>query len=313
MSKTILAAERNNIIYESTFENGQLNMGCSGNCPTVTTKYARAGSHSMESYLNRNTSPTNFRTEGSLASRLKFSWDVDYWIGFSVLFPDSWENPAGIGEIVWQIHSSGSGHGGPPVAVYTGNGTWNVGMRYEQGTGYAMKSFNLGSIQNDVGKWTDWVIHYRPSKEGNGVFEVWKDGVYGGKYTGNTTYSDDVGGPYFKMGIYKWPWKNLDCCGGTSPEYRVYHDELRIAKGPNAQYSDVAPGGVAQTSNTSTSNTTSNTSKNNTSTTNTTNTTNTFAIGNRVKVSADGARLAIRDTDGTRLGAQNDGALGTIT
>ncbi len=91
----------------------------------------------------------------------------------------------------------------------------------------------------DVGKWTDWVIHFKPSYGSQGVLEVWKDGLLVATRSGSNTFQNRVG-PYFKMGVYL-DWKDRNCCNDKSPEKRVYHDALRIASGPDAKYSDVTP------------------------------------------------------------------------
>jgi hypothetical protein len=219
---------------EHNFESGQFTMSCSGNCPTVTTKYAREGKYSMESYVNRNTSPFSFRTEATLKPKITLQRNRDYWFGFSVLLPVGWEVP-NVFELIAQFHAS-EPTGSPPFAILTGSGKWKINSRYDGG----MKDWFLNDVSEDVGKWTDWVIHYKPSLDAQGIVEVWKNGKLVASRTGPNDFSSASVGPYFKMGMYLG-WKDRTCCNSYKPEKVVYHDALRVASGPLAKYEDVAP------------------------------------------------------------------------
>jgi hypothetical protein len=208
------------------FESGKLDLDCSGNCPRVTTKYAKKGKYSMESTLN-DSRRNIFRTEAILpeASRTMI-YGTDYWIGFSVYLPQGWEVPNKF-EILAQVHRSNP-TGQPPLAFYTGSGEWKISSRWAGGR----KDWTLNSVYEDVGRWTDFVIHYRPSDSSDGILEVWKDGALVARKTGRNTIRDDTG-PYFKIGLYR----SRDIKAAKT----VYHDELRFASGPAARYADVAP------------------------------------------------------------------------
>lgn len=226
---------------EYDFESGTLDLACSGNCPTVSNKYARSGEYSMEAYLNRLTSPTAFRTEAVIPGQAKtMEWETDYWIGFSMYLPSGWEAPStdeGQWEILMQIHSASSGNGGPPLRIETRTGNWQVMSRAVAGP---YKVWTLNSVFEDVGRWTDWVIHIRPSQSSTGILQIWKDGAYIGGRNGPNTYAGDEEGPYLKLGIYSGP-RERDCCKNDRVEKWVYYDALRIASGPDAVYDDVAP------------------------------------------------------------------------
>ena len=82
------------------------------------------------------------------------------------------------------------------------------------------------------------MFHIRWSYEDEGLLEVWKDGRKVVTQKGPNTYND-LRGNYFKIGVYKWDWKNRP--ETSRVERRVlYHDEVRIG-GPSARYEDVAP------------------------------------------------------------------------
>jgi hypothetical protein len=119
--------------------------------------------------------------------------------------------------------------------MYTGSGKWKLTSRWEEG----MKEWLLNNVSEDVGHWTDWVIHYKPSYGSQGVLEVWKNGQRVAQRIGPNTYRSTVG-PYFKMGLYLG-WQDRNCCDDKKSEKVVYHDALRIASGPEAGYTDVVP------------------------------------------------------------------------
>jgi uncharacterized membrane protein YgcG len=233
-----------NVDFESN--NAFNTISCSGNCPTISSQYAREGRSSLKSSLNRRTSKVSFRTEmkirGGMTGRQKMTWNRDYWIGFSVLLPRGWTH-SGDGELLAQIHGSpnnGKGTSDVPFEIRAGRGDWQVWTRGSGG-----KLYTLNSAYEDVGRWVDWVIHYRPSYNGNGVIQVWKDGalVINEGRRSNTRQSNI--GPYWKMGVYAGLWKDRNCCRNSPEAKVVYHDALRIASGSNARYADVAPRGGA--------------------------------------------------------------------
>lgn len=231
--------------FNKTFESS-LQMNCSGNCPTVSKKYAREGDSSMKAYINRNSSPNSYRAEAVIPGKAKkMEFNRDYWYGFSVYLPEDWQ-VTGKNEVLAQFHSTldkGDAQNGPPVAIRTGTGNWEIVNRAEGDQRAGGRLWTLNNVWEDVGKWTDWVIHFKPSYEANGVLRIWKNGALVAQHYGKNTYNDQVG-PYFKMGLYM-NWKNRSCCDPSMYKKSVYHDSLRIASGPNAGYFDVAPRGDA--------------------------------------------------------------------
>jgi hypothetical protein len=212
---------------EHSFESGKVTLNCSGNCPKVSTKYRRSGKYALESTISSSTKNTQ-RTEAVVPGTAKFmQFNRDYWIGFSIYLPSGWRVPNDM-EILAQIHRSTTGGGQPPFAIYSGSGTWKVTSQEWGGK----QDWLLNSVYEDVGRWTDFVIHFKPSYTSTGILEVWKDGGLVAKRNGANTAKDSKG-PYFKLGIYKGKY--------SAPAKSVYHDELRIASGPTARYSDVDP------------------------------------------------------------------------
>ena len=215
--------------YDFDFESGQFNLNCSGNCPVISDKYARSGRYAMASTISDDSANVR-RTEAVIPGRAKLmEYDRDYWIGFSLYLHEGWTAPNGM-EILAQIHRKpdpGEVHTQPPFALYSGSGYWKV---TSQGWG-DKQDWILNCLYDDVGRWVDFVVHYRPSYTSTGILQVWKDSALVADRRGPTTAEDKLG-PYFKLGIYKGRYK--------APEKTVYHDNFRVASGPEAGYADVA-------------------------------------------------------------------------
>ncbi|MFV8819473.1 heparin lyase I family protein [Haliea sp. E17] len=214
-----------------TFEEGLLgDLDCSGNCPQVSTRYSRSGNYAMESTITNN-SPNIKRTEVTIrGAKKKMEFERDYWMGFSIFLPPGWEVPNKM-QLVYQIHRTndpGETGGQPPFAIYTGTGNWRVTSQ----AGSDKQVWDLNPVMQDVGRWVDWVVHYKPSKGNSGIVEVWKDGTLVASRRGQTT-EDDLVGPYSKWGIYKGQY--------DFAPITVYHDDIRVSSGSGAGYQDVVP------------------------------------------------------------------------
>lgn len=238
------------LLFSSGFESGTLVDGqgwnISGNAPTITTKYAREGKYAIESYLNRATSSTSNRTEVR-AKTPDAKLGQEYWYGFSVFFPAPFVAD-NIWEIVGQWHripDAGDDVNGlnPPISIEINNGNWRLINRYStaQPTTEASRRTAFDKIIGPVegGKWTDWVVHVKWSATtGEGLLQVWKDGVKVADLTGPNCYNDALA-PYFKMGIYKG-WSDRVSPTGVVSERRFYHDSFRMA-GAGGSFAAVSP------------------------------------------------------------------------
>ncbi|NCU41652.1 MAG: hypothetical protein EOM19_02920 [Candidatus Moranbacteria bacterium] len=239
-------------------------LGCSGNCPVVTTEKARVGSRSVKTVVDRLTSPTMYRTEfthytngaGHMEAN-KGTATQDYWMGFSVYIPDSYvPMTTPTYEIFFQTHAS------PPDDNWTGyNGlNPNLGFRIYPSSasggliGFDIKgnndpypqtasksSFSKRDIPYQTNRWYDFVIHARFDSV-NGFTKVWMDGKQIVDFTGSN-YFRGHGEVYPKFGMYNG-WRTRDIPGEVVKTRTLYHDEYRFAYGPDANYySYVAPGG----------------------------------------------------------------------
>ena len=86
------------------------------------------------------------------------------------------------------------------------------------------------SVLPDRGRWVDWVFHIRWSKGEDGLVEVWRDRERVHRSAGPNCYNDgDDQAPYFKFGLYKWPWKETeDEAPSVVSSRRLHFDEIRI-------------------------------------------------------------------------------------
>ncbi len=157
----------------------------------------------------------------------------EYKYGWSIFVPEDFDGKSSF-SIVTQWHDWGSGKkyiedGGPPTSMYISNDTWRMKLRYQdgmEGDKLTKKEFSFGSIDQDRGKWTDFVleVNWQSPKSGGGYFRLFKDGEQVIDYEGPTWYEDKVQGPFFKMGVYKGAgsWK------GDEAFAYMYFDEFRM-------------------------------------------------------------------------------------
>ncbi len=102
----------------------------------------------------------------------------------------------------------------------------------------AEDQFDLGPIEGDLGKWTQWVMHVRWSYEDDGFLKLWKNGEVVLDLPHYPNAYNDRYGPYCKFGIYKWVWKNIEKARGVAPRV-IYYDDFYIGNA-QASYTDVA-------------------------------------------------------------------------
>lgn len=109
------------------------------------------------------------------------------------------------------------------------------------------KVFNLGKYTPGV--WIDWVIHVKFSYTTTGVTEIWRDGVKVMDWQNQPNGYNDQIGPYWKFGIYKWPWQGGHVVNGQwefwaqlTPYNTLvhYYDNLKIG-GAGSNYNEVDP------------------------------------------------------------------------
>ena len=169
----------------------------------------------------------------------------EVWYGLSYFVPADWvTDQTNLFDIVNQWHdntwgtSDGEEYKSPFDFSIDGD-KWKWQVRYGAGSG--LNGGYAGTVEK--GKWIDFVFHIKFVKTGtDGLVEIWKDGVKAVTYNGAVGYNHYYA-PFFKMGMYKWPWnpQDLACCGNTnSTQHILYIANLRMGNA-NATYDDVAP------------------------------------------------------------------------
>lgn len=166
-----------------------------------------------------------------------FNLGTEYWYSFSVYLPGNWVVDKDK-EIIIQFHGRpdqnlGGTWRNPPLALYVDNDRWGLRNRADArrvvGKSYQFERYwTLGNIKR--GGWTDWVFRVKWSYRSDGVLQVWKNGTRVLSRTGMNTFNDAVG-PYLKMGLYKFTWKNR---ATLTNRRELYFDSLRINRGSSS-------------------------------------------------------------------------------
>ena len=240
-----------------TLENPDSPWYLHGNSPEVVTAPdpVRHGRFAMKSVLDREKSSNSFRTE--VISRIDDKRNhpklgQDYWYGFSIYFPNDWDEDS-IWEIVAQWHGVPDKHLGEvsrnPVMAFYSDGSklkitniWDAAPNTQAAQKQRRERYDGGVTLWEgplrKGQWTDWVVHVIWSYESNGFVEIWENGIRVANRKGPNTFNDQKA-PYFKMGIYKG-WRDREKPAGKIRRRVLYHDEVRFA-GPTGNYDSVAP------------------------------------------------------------------------
>lgn len=221
-------AANSTILFSSDFESGNLN-GWSRELAAVS--YAaqiveapapiRSGVKTLRIELNQNDPDV----AGSRRAELARGGDTqngEYWFAFSVFLPKDYaidRSP----EILAQWHNypdfvQGETWMSPPLSLHTSNGKWLINRLWDNATvstnqSVVAKGFSrqhdLGAFAADKDRWTDWVFHikwgWQTSQDPK--LEVYKNGLMVLNQNGQPNTTNDVVAPYFKMGLYKWDWK----------------------------------------------------------------------------------------------------------
>lgn len=186
----------------------------------------RGGKHSMKASMTHD----KYRTE---VTGLRSAAYGEFKYGWSIYLPENFDGASWF-TVITQWHSWGSGKDyvisppGPPTCLVISEDKWDLLLRYQDGsTGNSTKkNFDLGSIEADRGKWTDFVmeVNWQSPQTGGGYLRLWKNGQQVVNYEGPTWFDDKTSGPFFKLGMYKGSgtWK------GEESRAIAYFDEFRM-------------------------------------------------------------------------------------
>lgn len=158
----------------------------------------------------------------------------EYKYGWSLFLPQEFDGASWF-SIVTQWHSWGTGKDypmekpGPPTSLIISKNAWQLKLMYQEkpeDTKASVKYFDLGPIDGDKTKWSDFVmeVNWQGPTAGTGYLRLFKNGKQILDYNGPTWFDDKLDGPFFKMGTYKGSgtWK------GEEPGAVLYADEFRM-------------------------------------------------------------------------------------
>lgn len=244
-------------LFESTFETATDLSKWYLESPTPSsitrvTSPAKYGSYAAKVVLNK-TDPDIWdskRAEMTYNAEKYGPAKSERWYGMSLFLPTSFiADPCE--EILFQwrgvskVSLDGYSMSNPPLSMLTRNGRWLLNIKHTD----KFTTIDLGPYVTN--EWTDWVMHINWSYESDGLLQIWKNGSLVLDRKGPNTFKDKVGN-YFKMGIYKYGWKE----GYTSntTQRTVYYDEVKVGN-ETSSYSHVAPRPAKSAPTTTTENT----------------------------------------------------------
>lgn len=172
--------------------------------------------------------------------------EKEYWYGFSNYLPGDFVTDP-MAEKIAQWHEVpdwdlGENWRSPPISLGIENGRYYLQILWAKAavntnnTKDGERKVDLGPV--DKNKWNDWVFHIKFSYGSDGILEIWKNKVKVFTLNGPNSFNDK-NTPYFKLGIYKWPWNGW---ASYSPENKrvLYLDEVRIGN-RNSNLNEVSP------------------------------------------------------------------------
>ncbi len=261
---TALAGDRNDLLFESNFESGEIRpvaenpdgwfvAALSPDHAAITQSAARESDNSIRLFIDKDLDYSSVNGSGADKPRvnlskykLKFDYDSDYWIGWSVFIPTIWTDDY---ETNWTtVMQLKQPIGGSPILSLNIKGdTWEFVNRrdpnnvtYNEGTTDVTVLYR-GSTGEDKGRWIDFVVHFRlcETTNCNGVLTIWKNGEEIADRRGRNAYKRSLedGGPFLTLNLYKSGWKRKASLVDTR---ELYFDAVRIG-GANSDYESVAP------------------------------------------------------------------------
>ncbi|MDO6808074.1 heparin lyase I family protein [Zobellia galactanivorans] len=139
---------------------------------------------------------------------------TEQWWGFNYKFGDGYvadENEF----IMWQVHGSFATPSNPLLSMWVGK-TNQAGTGNKKGEilivnaaqNSASHKYTKTGIVPKSGQSINVVIHVIWGDASDGLYQVWIDGKKVYDEQERTVYIEEEEAGYWKIGIYKWPWKN---------------------------------------------------------------------------------------------------------
>jgi hypothetical protein len=177
----------------------------------------------------------------------------EYWYRFSIFLAADWEvddTPESIAQ--WHDVPDlllGEGYRNPPLAIVLRGARVLIESRWDASLVTASEApgrplrydgdwaIDIGDVHDLVGRWCDWTfcVRWEWASDGGGYVRVWRDGALVVDRAGPNCFHDLRGGPYLKLGPYKWPWKGHPATPaeplGRVTERVLWVDDVSISRG----------------------------------------------------------------------------------
>jgi hypothetical protein len=269
VSAAAVAAERQDILFESNFETGKIRpvdesvdgWGVKTIDPdhaAITASVSRESDHAIRLFIDKNLDYSSLSQTGKDKPRVdlgkwrpKFDYETDYWLGWSVYIPSSWANDLATNPTTTMQLKQPIG-GSPIMEVAVKGGNWVITNRRDEnavtwnGDTSIRTELYRGSAGDDKGKWVDFVVKFRLCESAgcDGEISIWKDGKRIVQRDGPNAYrrSEERGGPMLVLDLYKGGWKRKESLVKTR---EIFFDAVRVG-GPNSDYASVAPAGSSR-------------------------------------------------------------------
>lgn len=197
---------------------------------SVVADPANSAKKVMKAHININEDFTNVVNKTPRAEILytkqQLVNDSEYVIYFNTYLPQNFQiettysNPNSFFQIHQNIQT-----GSPQLALHIDKNNYVMNSNSSDAANPQYKSVTktIGSINSDLGKWTEWMILYKPSYSTAGKVVIWKNGVIVLNYSGVCAYSGITGYP--KFGIYKWNWQKTPT---STSDITTYFSDIQI-------------------------------------------------------------------------------------
>ena len=244
-------AQRKHLLFDSNFDdNLSLTKFPSreifnNNAQVLSDSVKKNGHKSVrvEVKLNNSVGDKGIRSEFAFLPET----NPERWYGLSIYTPANYL-PDPDPEMVTQWHNMPDLNLGetwitPSLSMWVQNGRWSLCVLWDtakvtkQGHWIGKLTPDLGPVKLNV--WTDWVFHIKFSYKSDGLVEVYRNGVKIFTRNGPNDFND-AQLPYWKVGIYKWVYKDHNPDLHKFTQRVLFYSQIR--KGDEkATYKDVAP------------------------------------------------------------------------
>lgn len=223
------------LIYQNGFESGDLaGLTPSGNAPKLTKMPVASGGFAGDFDLTR-AMKTPYRTEVTVTGATgRFQWSTEYWIGFSFRL-EEWADDQDMEIAPFQIHPTPADWNDTKPASQIDTGPVMMAVQNGEMRVYTYGGKIAWRAPVERGRWLHMTLRFIPSYRADGLIEMWRDGKKILRVTGANAHELDHNGKpmrptYWKMGVYKWNWKEGRPATGTTRR-QLFIDDFKIARG----------------------------------------------------------------------------------